>query len=454
MSDLNCYITTFNCGREVVNIDYFASNFFNGAKLELPPDFIVLCLQEVAPLGYSFLGGSLLAPYYACFTQAVLDATASRFGEDKTYGSVITREVGMTAIMVFARQEVQPRIRWVETGGVGVGVLELGNKGAVGVRVGVKNGDGDDETRLSFVAAHLAPMEEKWQQRNEDWQTICENLVFERIPTIGQSIEQVDPIGEGESEPLLSSRDDAASSEPSISTMFDPPSYLFFAGDLNYRTSDEPPSPDDPKSWPQPAEKSSDPQHYSNFLPKDQLSREKAKGNTLHHLAEAPVAFPPTYKYSKAAQKQVAHTTRSKKRTQADGRVNEITYIKPQGDEEDVWLWAEHRVPSWCDRILFLNEARPTVHSYTALPVQPTSDHRPVALSCSVSPKKMGEVSMPSHFEVREDWKERRAAARRYEIAVGLGAYLGLTWEGEALLLGTVVGIIGGYLILRTLLAS
>ena len=68
MSDLNCYITTFNCGRELVDVDYFANNLFNGAKTDLPPDFIVLCLQEIAPIGYSFLGGSLLAPYFARIT--------------------------------------------------------------------------------------------------------------------------------------------------------------------------------------------------------------------------------------------------------------------------------------------------------------------------------------------------------------------------------------------------
>ncbi|KAK5136701.1 hypothetical protein LTR08_002354 [Meristemomyces frigidus] len=452
MSDLNCYITTFNCGRSLIDVDYFAANLFNGAP-DLPPDFIVLCLQEIAPLGYSFLGGSMLAPYFARFTQAVYDATESRFGEDSRYASVIVREVGMTAIMVFTRHQVQPRIRWVETGGVGVGVWEMGNKGAVGVRVGVSGSESSEETRLSFVAAHLAPMEGKWQRRNEDWRSICENLVFERIPTVGEQIEAADPAGEGESEPLLSAPDEATSSSSTPGTMFDPPSHLFFAGDLNYRTADQPPSPNDPKSWPQPVETPSDPQHYSNLLSKDQLTREQSKGNTLHHLAEAPVDFPPTYKYSTAAQKHVAHTTRSRKRTQADGRVNEITYVKPQGDEEDVWLWAEHRVPSWCDRILFLEEARPTVHSYTALPVQPTSDHRPVALSCSVS-RKLGDVSVPSRFKVRRDWKERRAAARRYELLVGAAAYLGLTWEGEALLAGTIVGIIGGYLILHALLAT
>ncbi|KAK5123748.1 hypothetical protein LTR85_002384 [Meristemomyces frigidus] len=454
MAELNCYITTFNCGRSLINTDYFAANLFDGLKSELPPDFIVLCLQEIAPIGQSFLGGSLLTPYFARFMQAVADATSRQFGKESRYNAVISRNVGMTGVMVFAKHELVRFIKRTETAGVGVGVWEMGNKGAVGVRLGLSGlgEDRDEETLLSFVAAHLAPMEGAWQKRNEDWKSICQDLVFEPVVEAGhrRAVMEGRVEGEGESEPLLS----ATESKHSVGSMFDPPSHLFFAGDLNYRTSDSPPQPSDLETWPQPTEATSDPHHYSQLLPKDQLTREHKKGDTLHLLAEAPVNFAPTYKYSTAAQKHVAHSAvTEEQRTLADGRVVDTTYLKP-GDHEKVWLWAEHRTPSWCDRILFLKEAPPTVHSYTALPIQPTSDHRPVALSCSVprKPIRVGDVEAP--FKVRSDWRERRAAARRYEILVGLAAYLGLTWEGEALLAGTVVGILGGYLVLRALLGT
>ncbi|KAK4544742.1 hypothetical protein LTR36_003991 [Oleoguttula mirabilis] len=450
MADLNCYITTFNCGRSLINVDYFAANLFHGLKTELPPDFIVLCLQEIAPIGQSFVGGSLLTPYFARFMQAVADATARQFGKDSRYNTVVTRNVGMTGIMVFARHELAGKIRSTETAGVGVGVWEMGNKGAVGVRLGLGLGEGGEETSLSFVAAHLAPMEGAWRKRNADWRSICEGLVFEKVTDVGHRRAVREASGEGEREPLLSATDGAMNSSSTLGSMFDPPSHLFFAGDLNYRTSDQPPQPEDSQRWPQPVEVASDPLHYSRFLPKDQLSREHKNGDTLHHLAEAPVDFPPTYKYSSAAQKHVAHSTKSEQRTLADGRVVDTTYLKP-GDNEEVWLWAQHRTPSWCDRILFLNDARPTVHSYTALPIQPTSDHRPVALSCTVS-RKPADVSIQSPFKIRSDWRARRAAARRYEMLVGIAAYLALTWEGEALLAGTIAGIIGGYLVLRALL--
>ena len=168
----------------------------------------------------------------------------------------------------------------------------------------------------------------------------------------------------------------------------------------------------------------------------------------MHLLDEAPIEFPPTYKYSSAAQKHVASATVSSARRLADGRVNNTTYLKPP--DEEVWLWAQHRTPSWCDRILYLASAPPSVHEYTALPVQRTSDHRPVALSFSTPATPFSaDVSIP--FQIRKNWKERRATARRYEVVVGIASYLALTWEGEALLAAIVIGTLGSYLVLRAL---
>ena len=129
MTELNCYIATFNCGRTLVNVDHFAANFFNGLKTNLPPDLVVLALQEVAPIGYSFLGGSFLAPYFVRFSTAVHLATTRRFEGESEYGTVSVRNVGMTAIMIFAKGDVQERIKRIDTAGVGVGLWEMGNKG-------------------------------------------------------------------------------------------------------------------------------------------------------------------------------------------------------------------------------------------------------------------------------------------------------------------------------------
>lgn len=436
MAELNIYTTTFNGGRSLIDTNFFAANFFNALKTNVPPDLVVLCLEEVAPIGYAFLGGSLLTPYFSRFDTALQLAASQRFGNETAYETLVVRNVGLTAIMLFIRRSARlvDKITGIETAGVGCGFCAMGNKGGVGVRLGLGL-DSAEGMALTFVAAHLAPMEDQCERRNEDWKTICEGLVFES----GDSAAKRRTSGEEETEPLLSSSKSVE--DVGFHGLFSPKTHIYFAGDLNYRTSDTSPKPEDYKNWPQPVESVDDARHYGHLLAKDQLAREQAQNKTLHNLSEAPISFPPTYKYSDAAQKHAAS----------------LPVSKSSDDEDQVWLWAKHRTPSWCDRILYLTSAPPLVHSYTALPVQPTSDHRPVALSFSILleplPKALiADVKQP--YPIRKDWREARAAARRYEILVGLASYLALTWEGEALLAGTVIGVLGGYFVLRTLLAG
>ena len=449
MGDLNCYITTFNCGRKPVNIDFFAHHLLNGlVKNSAPPDLIVLCLQEIAPIGYSFLGGSFLTPYFLAFTQAVSLATSQRFGREPNYGRILVRNVGMTGIMVFARHNIEESIRWIETGGVGVGLWGMGNKGAVGVRIGLGSGlssSEEDAVPLTFVAAHLAPMEDACERRNQDWRSICEGLVFTGEQTGGNGKTLMD--GGDEAEPLLSSAtDDTLNGEHEVHGIFSPASSVFFAGDLNYRTSDQKPAEGDHEKWPQPNKTDA----INQLRAKDQLTRELHDKRTLHLLTETEIKFPPTYKYSNAAQKEALRKAASLPLPSELARHERSEDDHDDNAEDDVWLWAKHRVPSWCDRVLYLAQSAPKVHSYIALPVQPTSDHRPVALSCSVSLKAPDNIKPP--FAISKDWQAQRAAARRYEVIVGVASYLALTWEGEALLAGTIIGIVGGYIALRALL--
>ncbi|GIZ45584.1 hypothetical protein CKM354_000874300 [Cercospora kikuchii] len=448
MGDLHCHITTFNAGREEIHTDYFASSLYSSFKTGIiPPDLIVLALQEIAPIGFSFLGGSLLTPYFGRFAEAVYRATQWRFGQDVDYEHVLTRNVGMTGIMVFARHGIRDSIRWAEEAGTGVGLWEMGNKGAVGVRLGL-----EDDVVVTFVAAHLAPMEEAWQRRNEDWQNICKTLVFE--PVDSRRREGLPQSTADEQDRLLSNEQGQAERPQSADRhdLFTPASHIFFAGDLNYRTADQHPDFQDFEGWPQPMSTESDPTHYSQLLKKDQLSRELRGGRTLHGFSEAPIDFPPTYKYSSKAM-QVARQT-AQQLEAAKNKDENFPGLELDSTVEQVWLWAKHRIPSWCDRILFSAEAPPKVQSYNALPIQPTSDHRPVALSFSI-PKKPAVFSPQSApFRIDSDWKARRAWARRYELVVGLGAYLTLTGQGEALLAGTVVGVVGGYFVLVALLGN
>lgn len=64
------------------------------------------------------------------------------------------------------------------------------------------------------------------------------------------------------------------------------------------------------------------------------------------------------------------------------------------------------------------------------------------------------KVRVEPPFGLDPGWKERRVWARRREVAVGLGAYLTLTWEGRGILFALVCGALGGWAVIGGLIQS
>ena len=419
---LSLYLLTFNCARTLVQPDAFAPYLFHALEPgSQSPELLVLCLQEIAPIANSFLGGSFLTPYFNAFRNVVKLAS-----KDHNYVNVISRNVGMTALMVFARDDVVDKVGWLHTAGVGVGVSEMGNKGAVGVKLGYKTSS-SEELQFTFVAAHLAAMEDALDQRNEDYKNIVRRLVF--VPD--QTPKPVSEDEENEDAPLL--QGEPPSRNASENGIYSAHSHLFFAGDLNYRTSLLQPSPQDvEEKFPQPTKDEDNPKHFKHLLAEDQLTQQIKAGKTLHGLTEAPIAFPPTYKYRN------------------DGNKAVIT------DGEQNWQWARHRWPSWCDRIFFwkAGDVKVNPQQYVCLPLFATSDHRPVALAATVPLRPISNAGQAESapFSIDPEWGSRRALARKKELVVGILAYLALTWEGNGLLVATTIGAVGGWLIIRSLL--
>lgn len=109
--------------------------------------------------------------------------------EGKTrYSLVARRAIGGIALLVYARDEtVATRVKDVQVNSVGCGVFGLlGNKGAVGIRVtlrestaGEVDAAGDEaESSWTFVSAHLAAHQDQNEARSNDWRSIVERLVF------------------------------------------------------------------------------------------------------------------------------------------------------------------------------------------------------------------------------------------------------------------------------------
>jgi hypothetical protein len=416
---MELYLLTFNCARTLVDPASLADSFFDALPKGAPvPDLVAISLQEIAPIAYSFLGGSYLKPYFDRITTTVQLAADLHSHGSEQLDHVATRSLGMTGLMIYAKPKLAQRIQWIQSAGAGVGFANMGNKGAIAMRVGISCPNSVDTLNLTFAAAHLAPMESNISARNKDWENLVRNLVFINDDDSAYS--------SSEETPLLAPS--PAGPPADHNGLFSDGSHVFWFGDLNYRTHDAPPGPDDYKDYPQPSSSESSPKHYLHLLKNDQLTREKEANRTLHGLQELQIDFPPTYKYA----------------TPKDG--NTKTSRRVATDTEDEWKWSKHRYPSWCDRILFsdgsISDLEP--QKYTALPVQATSDHRPVALSVRVHEKPVShDRGSSSPFPTNPGWKSRRDAARRWEVIVGVLSYLTLTGKGNAVLVAIVGAALG-----------
>lgn len=431
MSFLKLYLLTWNCGRAFIEEDTFAKHLLDGwqdptADVVKLPDAIVLNLQEIAPLSHAFLGANFVKPYFDHFRKAVRLATTSR-ESGTSYINVVSRNCGLTALMLFVRDDLVDDIKSVREAEVGVGVSQMGNKGAVGLRVGWKVPTSDQPLYTTFVSAHLAAFEEEMERRDQDYKDIVSGLSFGNQ----DAREWRKPQTSDEQVPLLS--DNAGTASPAGNHgIYADDNYLFFSGDLNYRTGMTGPSKDDVQHYPQPTGDVKSAIHYGQLLEHDQLSQQLHAKKTLHGLTEQKIDFPPTYKLK-------------------------LNVDKPVILDEDTqaWEWSTHRWPSWCDRILFSSTSTLQIEAgkYSPLPIFRTTDHRPVALSAAIPRKPVLNTgfSKLAPVPVSPDAQTKRSAARKREIATGLAAYLGTTYEGGALVLGTALMVIGAIYVFKSM---
>lgn len=163
------------------------------------------------------------------------------------YVRVTERRMGGIVLLVFTHRKHASKISSVETSFTPTGVLGVGtNKGAVGLALTLRT------LRLCFVNAHLAAHQEKLLQRNLHVQEIYRHL------RLG-----------------VSSLD--------ISNQF----HAVWCGDLNYRIDQE------REAVIQLAAR----RQWARLYEHDQLQSEMRHGRVFFGFQEAPLAFPPSYKY-------------------------------------------------------------------------------------------------------------------------------------------------------------
>ncbi|KXX78493.1 hypothetical protein MMYC01_204914 [Madurella mycetomatis] len=491
-STLDLFILTFNCAKTLINVPVFASHLHasllqNATDL---PDLVVFSLQEVAPISYAFIGSYFLGPYFARFGDAlnlaserVLATTdsgsddghvfsAPQTTSNPSYTLVRAKNVGMTAILLYARDPTS--VGNVEEAECGFGAADMGNKGAVGLRVtwsgagGGARGQTDDDydaaaaavtatrsTELTFVATHLAAMEWNLKKRNSNWRSIVSSLTFANprsilpgvFPDDTSAVPTRDRSGAGDTAPRLPTGDSSTSASEQSSddddvngedahpllpplhdeaykstlqsiSIFKPTSHLFLAGDLNYRISSSTPPPLSTFPSFDPAS----PDYFPGFLARDQLTRERLANRTCHGLSESPIAFGPTYKFDILPSADGADNADA---VRAGSKVN--------GLPEVPWRFARHRWPGWCDRVLWLDVA-PWVRGkkregiettlYDALPVVATSDHKAVVWRGKVPVLGADEMRVPDEAgaDVDDAWR----ADPRVELPVPVDVH---AWE-------------------------
>ncbi|CAK7267560.1 hypothetical protein SEPCBS57363_002649 [Sporothrix epigloea] len=546
---LDLLLLTFNCAKAEINVPEFAGHLQHAlsshsvaSNATSLPDLVVFSLQEIAPLGYAFVGSYLLSPYLTRFGEALSLAASQAEGyhfedeEDEDSEEIFGREatqgqqgqsrprrrpkqpyhfvrhanVGMTALLMFARD--LSAIHDVEVAHCGFGVADMGNKGAVGMRISYGGSDtfpDSKRSKLTFVATHLAAMEWNVRRRNANWRSIVAGLTFGNPNNVieqaasrsdaaialgrgyqGRSHDEAASAPRSDQEEDEAEAADAASDDAWLLlgqqqhengvrrrlqdiSIFRPDNLLFVAGDLNYRIGDQRPPAGaafpTARTWPE-------------FLDRDQLTSERLAGRTLHGMSEAPIKFPPTYKYRMLSNKEIK-----------DGVVpennDEIEQHAESLDSEmtasTTWKYATHRWPSWCDRVLYLDvpewlksqwkqdqhinatTAAPEVKviAYQSLPLMQTSDHQPVYFRAHVPllPKDAYERAedesivsgsepdgpvdprIQSPIALDTDAWARRSRARKREFAAGAVMILFNTKEGAAVILTATVVLVGLY---------
>ncbi len=448
-------------------------------------------------------------------------------GYKKHYHLVRQEHVGMTAILLFARDP--SAVRDVQVAHCGFGVADMGNKGAVGLRIAYKaaggeSGDGDESrnapSELTFVATHLAAMEWNVRRRNANWRSIVAGLTFGNPKNVLGSAGTASEAAAGLSTGFVGRSHDEAASAPRTAeeeaaaeaaaaavddawlllgqqqhevdvrrqlqdlSIFRPDSLLFVSGDLNYRIGDKRPPPEaefpSASTWPA-------------FLKRDQLTEERLAGRTFHGMEEAPISFPPTYKYDILSDDDLAAGVEPDNAEEISAwKVAQASSGAPSSTPPVPWQYATHRWPSWCDRVLFLDvpewtktrwsgggeQAVPAVkvHAYKSLPLMATSDHQPVYFRAQVPLLGRALAELPEEVEepaadtdgapdapdttasaarvdprlrlpvaIDTDAWDRRARARNRERMAGGGMLLFNTRAGALAMVMAMVVIAGLY---------
>uniref|UniRef100_A0A7E4V7R5 phosphoinositide 5-phosphatase n=1 Tax=Panagrellus redivivus TaxID=6233 RepID=A0A7E4V7R5_PANRE len=266
------------------------------AEGDVPPyDIVVIGLEEIVDLNATNMVKASTTNQRLFCEQ--VKRTLNEKSREKFIILGCEQLVGVCLILC-VRTQLLPRVRGLAISDVKTGMGgATGNKGSVAIRLTI------DATSVLFICSHFAAGQHEVANRNDDYATAVRKLRFPQ----GRTVDSHDVI--------------------------------FWLGDFNYRISM--PGGEIKKYVEQ--------GQLDALIPYDQLTEQRQLGNVFKGFEEAPLKFPPTYKYDTFS---------------------------------DIYDTSEKaRAPAWTDRVLWRDE--PTeklvqLLDYRTAPLK-SSDHRPVA---------------------------------------------------------------------------
>lgn len=304
------------------------------ANIENSPSMIVFGLQEVIRLESKRANARLILgnpkeTRFDLWSGRLTDAIQMIY-QGQVYNLIVKESLVGLYLLVFVRQDQQENVRFLSTSTVKCGLGGLhGNKGSVCVRFLFH------DSSICLINCHLAAGHTKVAARNSDAGMVLKTGQFSETP---------------------SSLPEQTFTNGGDGSAIEDIEHCFFFGDLNYRID---------------GHRSSvlgmiEDGHLDQLVTQDQLVRQRKSSNPLDTFDEAPITFPPTYKFD------------------------------PNSNQYDTG--EKMRTPAWCDRILHrsctgLDGAGIVCRDYSAVMKPVPSDHKPIRSVMSVPIRTIDQAS-------------------------------------------------------------
>jgi phosphatidylinositol-bisphosphatase len=293
-----------------------------GPNAEFAPDVVAVGLQEIVDLNAVNVAVDNKTQQRSQFWVEQIAQTLNGKGLQQ-YALIASKSMVGLLVVVFVKAVHQPRVQYVTTANVGVGVMGMmGNKGGVSIRLHFY------DSTLCFVCTHLAAHRENVVGRNQDFSNVYNKTVFD--------------VGEAAIREVIRSGSLSHWSIGNSSVGIPDHDMVFWLGDLNYRI--------DESMMTERVLQLSEKNVLDELRSLDQLNIERAAGRVFDGFEEGVLNFPPTYKF------------------------------QPGTDMYEQRPDKKLRAPAWCDRILFSSQEPDHVQQITyARSERPNvSDHKAV----------------------------------------------------------------------------